>query len=115
VGLVALALLVAGCGSNDPKGRRALEAFFTRTAVGVNLGRRFPHNPGSVSCTVFDHQLEQKVNATCATDIAVEPTRIVVTFTESWSHGSQTHTWFVFLRRDGTVRSVRQEGVAMSG
>ncbi len=115
LGAVVLAIALAGCGSTDPKGRRALAAFFTRTTLGGTLGSRFPHDPGSVQCRVFDHQLEQRVKATCATDVAVEPARIVVTFTESWSHGTRTHTWFVFLRRDGTVKSVKQEGVAMSG
>jgi hypothetical protein len=112
---IALALASAGCGSADPQGRHALEAFFTHASLGRTLAKRFPHEPGSLPCTVFDRSLAKHVQATCATDVAVEPTRIVVTFTESWSHGSQTHTWFVFLRRDGTVKSVRQEGVSGSG
>jgi hypothetical protein len=116
LGVIVLAAAAAGCGgSADPKGRRALDAFFARTSLGRTLGKRFPHDPGSVPCAVFDHELQKRVQATCATDVAVDPTRIVVTFTESWSHGSRTHTWFVFLRRDGTIRSVRQEGVAESG
>jgi hypothetical protein len=115
-GAVVLAAAAAGCGgSADPQGRRALAAFFTNASLGRTLAKRFPHEPGSVPCTVLDGSLGKRVQATCATDVAVEPTRIVVTFTESWSHGSQTHTWFVFLRRDGTVKSVRQEGLAGSG
>ncbi|HXH97701.1 MAG TPA: hypothetical protein VNH40_10875 [Gaiellaceae bacterium] len=113
---VAVLASAAGCGgSADPKGRRALDAFFSRTSLGRTLGKRFPHDPGSVPCAVFDRKLQKRVEATCATDVSVDPTRIVVTFTESWSHGSRTHTWFVFLRRDGTVKSVRQEGAAATG
>jgi len=115
LGALVLSLVAAGCGSADPKGRRALDAFFTHTTLGRTLGKRFPREPGSVPCTVFDRQLAQRVQATCATDVAIEPTRIVVTFTESWSHGSRTHTWFVFLRRDGTIKSVTHEGVAGTG
>jgi hypothetical protein len=115
LGVVALAAGLSGCGSTDPQGRRALGEFFTRTTLGRTLGTRFPHDRGSVPCKVLDHQLGQRVDATCATDVAVEPARIVVTFTESWSHGTRTHTWFVFLRRDGTVKSVRQEGAARTG
>lgn len=115
LGAVVLAIALAGCGSTDPQGRRALAAFFARTTLGTTLGKRFPHEPGSVQCSVFDSQLQKRVQATCATDVAVEPARIVVTFTESWSHGTGTHTWFVFLRRDGTVKSVKQEGAALSG
>jgi hypothetical protein len=114
-GAVLLALVLAGCGSADPKGRHALDTFFTHASLGRTLAKRFPHEPGSVPCTVLDRSLGKHVQATCATDVAVEPTRIVVTFTESWSHGTQTHTWFVFLHRDGRVESVRQEGVAGSG
>jgi hypothetical protein len=114
--LAVVVLAAAGCGgSADPKGRRALGVFFARTTLGQMLGKRFPHDRGSLPCVVFDHQVEKRVKATCATDVAVDPTRIVVTFTESWSHGSRTHTWFVFLRRDGTVKSVRQEGAAETG
>jgi hypothetical protein len=33
-----------------------------------------------------------------------------VTLTEAWNHGAKAHTWFFFIRRDGTVQSVVQEG-----
>lgn len=113
--VVVLVLSAVGCGSAGPKGRRALDTFFTRTSLGRTLGKRFPHDPGSVLCVVFDRQVEKRVQATCATDVAVDPTRIVVTFTESWDHGSRTHTWFVFLRPDGTVKSVKHAGVTGTG
>ena len=114
-GAVLLAAAAAGCGGSHPRHDRSLDAFFARTAVGRTLGTRFPHRPGSVACTVFDHQLQKRVAATCATDVSDDPTRVVVTFTESWSHGSRTHTWFVFLHLDGTIESVRQEGAAPNG
>jgi hypothetical protein len=51
------------------------------------------------------------VQATCASDISlVHPARAVVTLTEAWNHGAKAHTWFFFIRRDGTVQSVVQEG-----
>jgi hypothetical protein len=115
---LALLLVVAGCGggsSSKRKEDRALDAFFTRTQHGRTFGARFPHRTGSIACTVFDSQLEQRVDATCATDVEVDPTRLVVTFTESWSHGSRTRTWFVFLHPDGTIESITREGVAPSG
>jgi hypothetical protein len=115
LGVVLLALPAAGCGATDPKGKRALAAFFAHTTLGRTLASRFPHTPGSLPCLVFDHGLQKRVKATCATDVAVDSTRVVVTFAESWSHGTRTHTWFVFLRRDGTVESVRQEGAAEKG
>jgi hypothetical protein len=40
----------------------------------------------------------------------VKHERAVVTLTEAWNHGSLAHTWFFFIRRDGEVESVVQEG-----
>jgi hypothetical protein len=115
--VAVLSLALAGCGgsSGQREERRALDHFFTDTARGRTFGKRFPHRPGSIGCTVFDHQLQQKVKATCATDVAVGPKRVVVTFTESWSHGSRTRTWFVFLHPDGSIQGITREGVAPSG
>jgi hypothetical protein len=117
--VVAAALGLVGCGASGSSAQkeenRALDAFFTHTFRGRRLGKRFPRRPGSIDCTVFDRQLKQHVTATCATDVAVGPKRVVVTFTESWSHGSRTHTWFVFLRPSGAIEAVTQEGVAPSG
>jgi hypothetical protein len=112
-----LSLALAGCGSSSGQReeRRALHYFFAHTAHGRTFGRRFPHRPGSIGCTVLDRQLHKRVDATCATDVAVGPKRVVVTFTESWSHGSRTRTWFVFLHPDGAVEAIRREGVAPSG
>ena len=47
----------------------------------------------------------------CATDVSlVKHDRAVVTLTETWNHGGQAHTWFFFIRRNGQVQSVVQEG-----
>ena len=112
-----LLLALAGCGSSsgEREQRRALAYFFANTAHGQTFGKRFPHRPGSVGCTVFDRQLQQRVKATCATAVAVGPKRVLVTFTESWSHGSRTRTWFVFLHPDGRIQGITREGVAPSG
>jgi hypothetical protein len=116
-GALLLAFALAGCGSSSGQReeRRALDYFFANTAHGQTFGKRFPHRPGSVGCTVYDGQLRQRVKATCATDVAVGPKRVLVTFTESWSHGSRTRTWFVFLHPDGRVQGITREGVAPSG
>ena len=118
-GAAMLALAASGCGGSGSSGQReenrALDAFFDHTARGHTLGAKFPHRPGSIGCKVLDRELHRRVNATCATDVAVGPKRVVVTFTESWSHGSRTHTWFVFLSPDGKIQAVTQEGVAPSG
>ena len=112
-----LSQAAAGCGSSSGQREehRALHFFFGSTVRGHTFGKRFPHRPGSVHCTVFDSQLHQRVAATCATDLAVGPKRVVVTFTESWSHGSRTRTWFVFLHPDGVIEAIRREGVAPDG
>jgi len=102
-------VLLAGCGGTDKTSKRVLRAFFAGGPVARNLGNRFPHTPGTLPCTVRDHG--KTVQATCATDISlVKPARAVVTLTEAWNHGAKAHTWFFFIRRDGTVQSVIQEG-----
>jgi hypothetical protein len=117
VAAAVLAIALAGCGSSSGQReeRRALAFFFANTVRGQTFGKRFPHRPGSVGCTVVDQQLHRRVKATCATDVAVGPKRVVVTFTESWSHGSRTRTWFVFLHPDGIIEAITREGAAPSG
>jgi XTP/dITP diphosphohydrolase len=105
------ALLLAGCGGTDPTAKRVLRQFFTGSPIARTLGTRFPHKPGTLPCIVHDKGVA--VQATCATDISlVKPARAVVTLTEAWNHGAKAHTWFFFIRRDGTVQSVIQEGSA---
>ena len=106
---LGVVLLVAGCGGTDPDKNRVLRLFFTGGPVARTLGERFPHEPGTLPCKLDDRGIE--LQATCATDISlVHPARAVVTLTEAWNHGAQAHTWFFFIRRDGTVQSVIQEG-----
>jgi len=108
--LAALAvLLVAGCGGSNRVADRVLREFFDGGPVVRELGLRFPHKQGTLPCTLHDRGVT--LQATCATDISlVRPARAVVTLTEAWNHGAQAHTWFFFIRRDGTVQSVIQEG-----
>jgi len=107
----AVALAAAGCGGSSPTGQRTLDAFLRDTPQGRAFAKRFPHRPGSIPCTVVDTSAKQRVQATCSTDLALgSDHRVIVTFTQSWSHGSRARTWFVFLRRDGTLESVRREG-----
>jgi hypothetical protein len=108
VAAVALAA-VAGCGGSAPNGQRSLDAFLSGTQ-GRSWAKRFPHRPGSLPCTALDRTLQQRVAATCSTDVALRDTGVIVTFTQSWSHGNRARTWFVFLHRDGTVESVTREG-----
>jgi XTP/dITP diphosphohydrolase len=106
---LGVVVLLAGCGGTDKTSKRVLRAFFAGGPVVRSLGRRFPHTPGTLPCTVRDHG--KTVQATCATDISlVKPARAVVTLTEAWNHGARAHTWFFFIRRNGTVQSVIQEG-----
>ena len=106
---LGLAMLLAGCGGTDPVAKRVLRAFFAGGPVVRTLGRRFPHTPGVLPCVL--HENGVKLEASCSTDISlVKPARAVVTLTEAWNHGSKAHTWFFFIRRDGTVQSVIQEG-----
>jgi len=111
VAALTLALAAGGCGGTSPSGQRTLDEFFRGTALGRKWARRFPHKPGSVSCTVSGSSTHGRVPATCSTAFSLGARhRVIVTFTESWSHGSRARTWFVFLRPDGTVASVRREG-----
>jgi hypothetical protein len=112
-GLLAALVLAAAaaCGQAGENGQRALDRFFANTEQGRAWAKRFPHTPSSRPCTAVDHG--ERVPATCSTDVAVNPERrVVATFTVSWSHGSRARTWFVFLRSDGTVESIKREGVA---
>ena len=105
----ALLFAAAGCGGTDPTAARVLNAFFAGGPVARSLGERFPHKPGTLPCLLHDKGV--KLQATCATDISlVKPSRAVVTLTEAWNHGAKAHTWFFFIRRDGAVQSVVQEG-----
>ncbi len=105
------ALLLAGCGGTDPTAMHVLRAFFAGSPLARTLGTRFPHRPGTLPCELRDNGAT--VQATCATDISlVKPARAVVTLTEAWNHGAKAHTWFFFIRRDGSVQSVVQEGSA---
>jgi len=105
----ALVLVAAGCGGMDRDTKKVLHAFFAGGPVARALGERFPHKPGTLPCVLHDKGV--KLQATCATDISlVQPARAVVTLTEAWTHGAKAHTWFFFIRRDGTVQSVIQEG-----
>lgn len=113
----ALVFALAGCGGSASArdGQRALDRFFTRTAKGRAWAKRFPHRPGSVPCTARDPELRRRVAATCSTDVSLDPNRVVVTLTESWSHGNRARTWLVFLRKDGSIVSVRRAGSAPAG
>jgi XTP/dITP diphosphohydrolase len=105
------ALLLAGCGGTDPTATHVLRSFFSKGPEARALGALFPHKPGTLPCVLHDKAVT--VQATCATDISlVKPARAVVTLTEAWNHGAKAHTWFFFIRRDGTVQSVIQEGAA---
>jgi XTP/dITP diphosphohydrolase len=106
---LGLALLLAACGGTDPTSKRVLHAFFAGGPIARNLGERFPHKPGVRPCVLHDEKTV--LQASCSTDISlVNPARAVVTLTEAWQHGSKAHTWFFFIRRDGSVQSVIQEG-----
>ena len=105
----ALLLVASGCGGMDRDTKQVLHAFFAGGPAARALGGRFPHKPGTLPCVLHDKGV--KLLATCATDISlVQPARAVVTLTEAWNHGAKAHTWFFFIRRDGTVQSVIQEG-----
>lgn len=106
---LGVALLLAGCGGTDKTSKRVLRAFFAGGPVARTLGTRFPHTPGTRPCVLTVNGV--RVDASCSTDISlVKPSRAVVTLTEAWNHGAKAHTWFFFIRRDGTVQSVIQEG-----
>ena len=106
---LGVVVVLAGCGGTDPTSKRVLRAFFAGGSSARSLGRRFPHEPGTLPCVVYAKGV--KLQASCSTDISlVRPARAVVTLTEAWNHGATAHTWFFFIRRDGTVQSVIQEG-----
>lgn len=106
---LGLAVIVAGCGATNPTSKRVLREFFAGGPVVRNLGERFPHIPGVRQCVLHDNATA--LQASCSTDISlVQPARAVVTLTEAWNHGAKAHTWFFFIRRNGTVQSVIQEG-----
>jgi hypothetical protein len=55
----------------------------------------------------------QTLQATCSIDVSlVKHDRAVITLTEAWNHGARAHTWFFFVRANGSVQSVVQEGAA---
>jgi len=106
---LGVVVVLAGCGGTDPTSKRVLHAFFAGGRAARSLGTRFPHEPGTLPCVVYAKGV--KLQASCSTDISlVRPARAVVTLTEAWNHGATAHTWFFFIRRDGTVQSVIQEG-----
>jgi hypothetical protein len=110
----ALASAVAGCGGSSPKLQRTLDSFLASPG-GASWAKRFPHTPGSRPCTAQDPKLKKPVPATCSTALSLGEKKLVLaTFTVSWSHGSNARTWFVFLRRDGTVDHMSREGEAKS-
>ncbi|HEY5059731.1 MAG TPA: non-canonical purine NTP pyrophosphatase [Gaiellaceae bacterium] len=109
----AFALAVAGCGSNSSANRRVLAAFFSYGERARKFAPMFPHEPGSLPCLLpGGPPPAKKLRATCSTDVSlVKRERAVVTLTEAWNHGAQAHTWFFFIRQNGEVESVVQEGV----
>jgi len=114
--LAALALFLllaaAACGGgSDATSKHVLSAFFAHSPRGRAMGRRFPHVPGTLKCALVEGG--KQVQATCATEVSlVKPSRAVVTLTEAWNHGAYAHTWFFFIRRNGEIESVVQEGSA---
>ena len=109
---VFLLLAASACGGgSNPTTKRVLRAFFTHSPRTRVLGQRFPHVPGTLKCSVAVGG--KPVQATCATDLSlVKPSRAVVTLTEAWNHGANAHTWFFFIKRNGEIESVVQEGSA---
>ena len=111
--LAVAALTLAGCGDNDQADRRVLTVFFARSPLARQLGTLFPHKSGTIKCTIptGGPAGTKPLHGRCATDVSlVKHDRAVVTLTETWEHGGFAHTWFFFIRRDGAVQSVVQEG-----
>ncbi|HZC31322.1 MAG TPA: hypothetical protein VE261_07355, partial [Gaiellaceae bacterium] len=110
---VVVALLGAGCGGDNKQTEAVLRAFFANSKSARPFSARYPHKPGTLPCTV---RVQGKtVNATCSADVTLVKTdRAVITLTEAWNHGALAHTWFFFVRRNGIVESVIQEGSAPS-
>ena len=110
--LAAAAIVLAGCGGSSPKVQRTFDKFLAGPQS-ATWAKRFPHTPGSLPCTAQDPTLGKRVPATCSTALSLADKGLVLaTFTVSWSHGSDTRTWFVFLARDGTIDHVTRAGVA---
>jgi len=112
LGVCALAL--AGCGGDKQAEQRVLEAFFNGSSPTAHkLSTLFPHEPGSIDCSIPEGgaAARSSIEGRCATDISlVKHDQAVVTLTETWEHGGLAHTWFFFIRRNGAVLSVVQEG-----
>ena len=109
----ALVAVAAGCGGGDsPKVNALIERFYTRSATARELSDHFPHKPGSQPCVLHVRKPKPQVlQATCSIDVSlVKHDRAVITLTEAWNHGARAHTWFFFVRGDGSVQSVVQEG-----
>jgi hypothetical protein len=109
VAALIVAAAAAGCGGSPRTGQRSLNSFLASAAADP-WAKRFPHQPGSIACMALDPTVKRRVPATCSTDLSLDQDRVIVTFTESWSHGNRARTWFVFLRRNGTVERVQREG-----
>ena len=112
--LAAAVLTLAGCGENDHADRRVLAAFFAKSSRARQLSTLFPHKSGTIACVIPTGGPvgTKPLNARCSTDISlVKHDRAFLTLTESWGHGGGlAHTWFFFIRRNGEVQSVVQEG-----
>jgi hypothetical protein len=111
--LAAAALTLAGCGDNDQADQQVLSVFFTRSPLARELSTLFPHKSGTIKCviTTGGPAGTKPLHGRCATDVSlVKHDRAVVTLTETWEHGGLAHTWFFFIRRNGAVQSVVQEG-----
>ena len=111
--LAAAGLTLAGCGGDEHAERRVLDVFFKGSPRARQLSTLFPHKSGTISCTIptGGPGTTKPLQGRCATDISlVKHNRAVVTLTETWEHGGLAHTWFFFIRRNGAVQSVVQEG-----
>jgi hypothetical protein len=111
--LAAAALTLAGCGDNDHADRRVLATFFAKSPRARQLSTLFPHKSGTIACIIptGGPATAKPLHGRCATDVSlVKHDRAVVTLTETWEHGGLAHTWFFFIRRNGVVQSVVQEG-----
>lgn len=109
----AIALVGAGCGDNDKRASAVLHSFFANSKRARQFRARYPHLPGALPCTI---RVQGKTeNATCSAAVTLVKTdRAVITLTEAWNHGALAHTWFFFVRRNGIVESVVEEGSAPS-
>ena len=111
--LAAAVLALAGCGGDKRAEGRVLDVFFAGSPRARQLSPLFPHRSGTIACTIRSGgpAPAKPLQGRCATDISlVKHNRAVVTLTETWGHGGLAHTWFFFIRRNGAVLSVVQEG-----